>query len=124
MPTDSDRACAFAGLLAASLLVAAPIQPALAQSDTDTEVQTRTVETRGLNLASASDQALLRHRIRMAARQVCGEYEGGPQNAFSDGFRGCVDKAVADASATLNVLIASAGAVPTTIAETTRRTLP
>ena len=77
---------------------------AAAPSD-DTDTRTVVVSTKGLDLGSPVDQALLQQRIERASRKVCGLYEPGAP-PISASYRECHQAAIADASAQLKVLIA------------------
>ena len=73
----------------------------------DVDTQSTTVHYRDLNLASAAGEATLRHRIAIAARNVCWAADG-PSLDDHARFESCREKAIASASPQMNAVIASA----------------
>jgi UrcA family protein len=95
----SSLALAFA---ASSLLSVAAL-PVHAE---DAQTATRMVQISDLDLQSAAGAAMLRHRVRIAARQVCGE----PATLGSTEYRSyslCIESAEQQALKTSEALIAS-----------------
>jgi UrcA family protein len=96
------------GALAVALTAAA--MPARADDiNPDYGSVSRAVSTAGLNLASAADQALFRHRLAVAARRVCEDADFGEPEDSPD-FRDCYTKARAEAWAKGDQQIAAAEA--------------
>jgi len=94
--------------LLATLALAAAALPAVSQAaEPAYETHVQVVSTAGLNLAQSPDQAILRHRIAVAAYRVCSQVvQGDPLN--SPGYAECFAKATADARAQMQNQIASA----------------
>ena len=70
------------------------------------ETRSTLVSVADLDLTRAADRAVLAHRVELAARRVCGLYDG--VGAWtSPGYRTCHDTAVSDASGQIDLLVAS-----------------
>ena len=83
--------------LLSALALAAVVLPAgafAAQADSATSVVL--VSTAGLNAARPADQALLRHRITVAAHKLCDEVTQGDA-LTAPGYADCVGNATANA---------------------------
>jgi UrcA family protein len=91
---------AFAAL---SLLVATAAAPVRAE---DGQTATRTIQTSDLDLQTEAGAAMLRHRVRVAARQVCGEPAGFPTPDGAS-YSACIERAEQQALKTSETLIAS-----------------
>ena len=94
-------------LLSALALAAVvlPVGAYAAQADSDTRVVL--VSTAGLNAARPDDQAVLRHRITVAAHEVCDAVTQG-DSLTAPGYAECVGRANADARSQLADRIATA----------------
>ena len=94
-------------LLSALALAAVvlPVGAYAAQADSDSRVVL--VSTAGLNAARPADQAVLRHRIAVAAHKVCDAVTQG-DSLTAPGYADCVGKANADAKLQLEDRIATA----------------
>jgi UrcA family protein len=76
-------------------------------SAADTSERTATVSLHGLDLNTLQDQAVLRHRLHVAASQVCLEPGESPILA-DDGFQECAEAAYKHAWTKVEPLIAMA----------------
>jgi UrcA family protein len=95
MNTKTFRLAAGAALV---LLAALPALPAQADDSI-----TKVVSLRGLDLSSPADQAVLRHRLQVAAWNVCTTSDG-----VEGGFDGCRKAAFGTAWAQAQPMIAAA----------------
>ncbi len=94
-----------AGAFAAAIMMsAAATLPAKAD---DTVTSSRVVSLQGLSLSAVSGQQALRHRLLVAASQVCTDGDGGP-DLNSAGYLECRSAAFGRAWAQAEVLVASA----------------
>jgi len=84
--------------------VAVPAVAAAAPLANDTQVAV--VSTTGLDISKPSDQATLRHRIAVAAHQVCGQVMQGDM-LTSPGYAECFGRATSDAKAQLDARTAA-----------------
>ena len=101
------QASRVAALLAAWLFAALlPGLPAHAQDADTVQTRSKRVGVGDLDLTRAADRAVLAHRIELAAREVCGLYDGDG-GAFSSTYRTCHDDAVEDAAAQTDLLVAA-----------------
>ncbi len=96
-------------LLSALALAAVilPVGAIAAQPDSETNIVL--VSTAGLNAARPADQAVLRHRIAVAAHKVCDAVTQGDA-LTTPGYVECVGKASADATSQLEGRIVAADA--------------
>jgi UrcA family protein len=95
-----------ARLLSAVTLVtiAAPVAATAGAPAVDT--RTTLVSVADLDLAKPADQAVLRHRIVIAAHKVCGDVT--PGDALSPGYTACIENAKANADMQVQSEIAKA----------------
>lgn len=92
----------FAATVAGTTL---PAAAAPAQASPDEVV--RRVSTAGLDLTQAADRAILRHRIDVAALNVCKEVTG--DNSLEEpGFRDCFVRVASSAWTQMDVRVAAA----------------
>ena len=94
-------------MTAATLAVLATAAIASPAQAADMNTQSTTVHYRDLNLGSADGEAALRHRIAVAARNVCWAADG-PSLDDHARFEACRETAIASASPKMNAVIASA----------------
>ncbi len=95
----------FLSALAVVAAIAVPAAASAAQPSND--AQSAVVSTTGLNASKQADQATLRHRIAVAANQVCGQVTQGDA-LTSSGYSECFGRAIADAKAQLDAQTANA----------------
>ncbi len=91
--------------LAATLLVAFGQVPAIAGEAAENPSFSLYVSTKGLDLSSKADLALLRHRIDHAASKVC-EWVVDGESATSPGFVDCFLRSASEARRQLDVKVA------------------
>ncbi len=98
------RTTLFLGLAVAGLIATAgPVSAYANERDSDS----MTVAARELDLRTPTGAASLRHRVAIAAYNVCAE--GKPGDAISSAaFRDCVNAAIRRASRRVETLIAAA----------------
>ncbi len=84
----------------------AAAQPAPVSETPDGRLQTH-VEVSDLDLASPQGSAALAHRLRAAAERVCGPEPQLMEFRRRRAYRDCVDQAVAEATSSLHVDLAS-----------------
>lgn len=92
-------------LLASSLAILLAATATQAARADEVQTTTRAVSLHGLDLATQTDQAILKHRLEAAARNVCRE-DG--ESFESDAFETCRKAAFRDAWNQAQVQIASA----------------
>ncbi len=94
-------------LFAAFALVAIALPAAAKAAEPAPDQSIVTVSTSGLDLANPAAQAMLTHRIFLAARTVCNLVTDG--NALSsDAYDDCFRRATADAKSQMQTRIAAA----------------
>ncbi len=94
--------------LLSTLALAAFLVPAAARADQSAvDSRSAVVSTSGLDLATPQDQAVLRHRVAVAAHQVCEQVTQG-DGMGSPGYTECFNRAKADARAQVEAQIAMA----------------
>ena len=99
-----SRVSLVAGL-AATLLAGFTQVPAIAGEAADSPGYSLYVSTKGLDLSSKADLALLRHRIDHAASKVC-EWVMDGRSATSPGFVDCFSRTASEARQQLAVKVA------------------
>jgi UrcA family protein len=97
----SSIAKAFTAVAIVGLIAAA----APARAD-DAQTRSRIVRISGLDLRTAGGQSVLRHRVVLAARQVCGPAEKFGSLGYASYDR-CVQQAEQQATIRVNALIAA-----------------
>jgi UrcA family protein len=105
--TPTRRFSAGAALIAWLVCAALPATAAAPIEDAEFDTATRAVGTADLNLSSKADQAMLRHRINVAARKVCETVTAG-NGIGSPGFDTCFAAAASSARRQANARIAAA----------------
>jgi UrcA family protein len=92
-----------------ALIFGAVIVPVIASAAPVSDTQVALVSTRGVDMTKPADQAMMRHRIAVAAHKVCDQVTEGDA-LTSPGYAECVGHATADASAqigTTRAMVAS-----------------
>jgi UrcA family protein len=94
--------------LVSVLALAAFATPVVASAEVqNADTRVAVVSFSGLDPARADDQAVLRHRIAVAAHKVCEQVTQGDSMA-SPGYTECFSRAVADARSQLDSQVAMA----------------
>jgi UrcA family protein len=105
----TTHTCALTAALGALMVLAAAAAPARADDSIGNDTVSRAVSTAGLDLASPADQAVLRHRLMVAARRVCEDADFGEPEDSPD-VQDCIAKARAGAERQVDKRIAAAEA--------------
>ncbi len=105
-------------LLSALMLAAVAVPAVASAAPLGSDTQVAVVSTAGLDASKPADQAILHHRIAVAANQVCGQVMPGDSRS-SPGYAECFGRATSDAKAQLEARTAlvSGKAVVASIAQ-------
>ena len=90
-----------------ALIFGAVIAPIVASAEPAYGTQVAIVSTTGMDASKPADQAILRHRIAVAAHRLCTQVTQ-QESLTSPAYTACVATATTDAKAQLGVQIAKA----------------